>query len=222
MAKALTNMYIIDFDDTLFDTQRFKQARLEAVQMLGISDEEYWETYRQARNSPDGLFTYSNERHAAVLAELGYDEREVLRQLESTTGTALYDFLFSDAVYFLEELKKTGRPMILLSLGNPGFQELKTKGVGVHVFFDRLFMVHDTKSQVLEELFAAVARSGVWFINDKIEETKKLLAEFPFMKAVLKQSPRFELSAYRESGMPFFRTLAAVGEYINNRMSLPL
>ena len=33
-------MFIIDFDDTLFDTHSFKKARLEAVAKLGISDED--------------------------------------------------------------------------------------------------------------------------------------------------------------------------------------
>ena len=66
-------MFIVDFDDTLFDTHAFKEARLLAVQRTGVSEEEFWHTYREARNSTDGLFTYSNERHAAILAARVYD-----------------------------------------------------------------------------------------------------------------------------------------------------
>lgn len=206
-------MFIIDFDDTLFDTQRFKQARLEAVRLLGVSDEEFWSTYRDARNSQDGSFTYSDERHADVLALRGYDRGEVLAQLKSTSSL-VHQFLYEDTFAFLEAIKEMNGPMILLSLGNPGFQELKTKGTGVHEYFDRTFMVHDTKIHVLEDLFGEVGHNGVWFINDKIEETKKVLSVFPFIKAVLKQSPRFDVSDYQQSGLPFFKTLSEIVSYV--------
>src|SRR3989338_11189694 len=210
-------MFIIDFDDTLFDTQAFKQVRLLAVQVTGVSEEEFWETYRQARNSPDGLFTYSNERHARILAERGYDEQEVLAALASTTGGGLKDFLFPDAMVFLQRMKAYGEPMILLSLGNPGFQELKTKGSGVDIFFDRIFMVHDTKAHVLQELFKTVGGDAVWFINDKVEETKKLCAMFPQLEPLLKISERYERKEYAESGFPHFETLTEIGSFILER-----
>ena len=48
-------MFIIDFDDTLFDTHAFKHARLEAVKNLGVSEDLYWETYKKARNDSGSL-----------------------------------------------------------------------------------------------------------------------------------------------------------------------
>ncbi|HAZ28331.1 MAG TPA: hypothetical protein DCY48_00965 [Candidatus Magasanikbacteria bacterium] len=208
-------MVIIDFDDTLFDTEQFKEARLEAVEHLGVSEQEFWETYRIARNSPDGAFTYSNERHAAVLAERGYSEKEVLFVLEQTTGEHVYEFLFSDTIPFLDFLKHTRERMILLSLGNPGFQKLKTDGSGVSAYFDTVIMVHDTKRHVLRELLRAVpASDSVWFINDKVDETKQLLSLFPELRPILKQSRRFPESDYAESGLPYFETLTEIQEFL--------
>lgn len=208
-------MFIIDFDDTLFDTQALKQARLEAVQQLGVSEEEYWESYREARNSHDGLFTYSDERHAEVLGARGYSRVEVLFQLKTTTGDMLRDFLFPDAISFLQQVKKYHEPMILLSLGNPGFQKLKTEGVGVSPYFDEIYMVHDTKRHVLEKLFARNdVDETLWFINDKVGETKDLVQEFPDLKSILKKSDRSSDEEYRQSGFPFFETLSQIGEYL--------
>ncbi|OGH65673.1 MAG: hypothetical protein A3J66_01345 [Candidatus Magasanikbacteria bacterium RIFCSPHIGHO2_02_FULL_47_14] len=208
-------MFIVDFDDTLFDTQALKQARLEAVQQLGVSEEEYWESYREARNSHDGLFTYSDERHAEVLGARGYSRDEVLFQLKTTTGDMLPDFLFPDTIPFLQDLKKYQQPMILLSLGNPGFQKLKTEGAGVNPYFDQIYMVHDTKRHVLEQLFARNdVDNTVWFINDKVAETKDLAQEFPGLKPILKKSDRSSDEEYRQSGFPFFETLKQVGEYL--------
>ncbi len=213
-------MFIVDFDDTLFDTQALKQARLEAVQLLGVSEQEYWESYREARNSHDGLFTYSDERHADVLAQYGYDRSEVLSQLNATTGEMLEEFLFPDTISFLQYLKTCGQQMILLSLGNPGFQKLKTTRVGIDTYFDQVYMVHDTKRHVLEQLLAGQhVDETLWFINDKVQETVDLAREFPTLKPVLKKSDRSTEEEYLKSGFPFFQTLDQVSEYIRSQLS---
>lgn len=207
-------MFIIDFDDTLFDTQAFKQARLDAVQRLGVSENEYWETYRIARNSADGAVTYTNERHAQVLSSRGYNENEVLQMLEETTGASVVNFLFDDTVAFLEKIKKIGEPMILLSLGNPGFQELKTKGSKIDKYFDRTIFVHDTKMNVLEELLSKIKDKDCWFINDKVKETTRLSKAYPELKPILKVSKQFEKSDYKASGLPYFQSLTQINEYV--------
>lgn len=211
-------MFIIDFDDTLFDTQAFKQARLLAVERLGVSEEEFWRTYRDARNDPDGNATYTNERHAETLALIGYDYAEVLAQLESTGGDELYRYLFSHTIDFLEGLRTHKQPMLLLSLGNPGFQEMKTKGTGVEAYFDRVFFVHDTKAHVLEDIFRTIEERDVWFVNDKIEETQKLVQQFSVLHAVLKMSERFSKKEYDESDLPHFETLREIGDYIGENI----
>jgi hypothetical protein len=34
-------MFIIDLDDTLLDTQSFKQARISALAQIGVSEDQY-------------------------------------------------------------------------------------------------------------------------------------------------------------------------------------
>lgn len=207
-------MFVIDFDDTLFDTQGFKQARLDAVRELGVSDDVYWETYLEARNSPDGLFTYSNERHAEMISLRGFNEDEVLAHLQTTTGEELENFLFPTTCEFLDELKKYNQPMVLLSLGEPAFQELKVKGSCIDTHFDRMFMVDKTKEDVLRELFTKEAEEKTWFINDKVSETTELVKKFPKMKAVLRVSLNVPLKDYDKSKLPFFETLEEILNYI--------
>jgi len=207
-------MFIIDFDDTLFDTQRFKQARLLEVERLGVSEEEFWITYRQARNSSDGLFTYSDERHAEMLSRIGYDKQEVLQMLEETSVKSISEFVFPDTFLFLKKIKSFGEPMILLSLGNPGFQELKTKGIGVHTFFDRVFIVHDTKKHVLEELFLHHTSERAWFINDKVEETLDLSAQFVQLHPLLKVAEERSIIEYKQSGLKYFSSLTDIADYV--------
>lgn len=209
-------MIIIDFDDTLFDTQSFKLMRYKALARLGVTDNIYWDSYKKARNSSDGLFTYSNERHANELAKYGYKKEEVLNVLDhTTTREALSSLLLDGAHDMLDAFNERFESMILLSLGDESFQEIKTKGTRVHKKFDRIFYVDKTKHDVVADLLARHKTEHIWFVNDKIEETKKLAAAFPQISAVLKVSPRFELSEYEASGLPFFHELKDIVAYVN-------
>lgn len=208
-------MFIIDFDDTLFDTNRYKHARLDSVKQLGVSEEQYWESYRYARNAPNGEFTYSDYRHADMLALYGYDHDAILAALGKTSSEAsLPTFLCRDTISFLEEIKAYGETMVLLSLGNPGYQELKTKGSGVSAYFDRTFMVHDTKQHILSELFQDVHSQQVFFINDKVGETRELHTAFPHMNVMLKISKNIDIEEYQKSSLPYFDSLTDIAAYV--------
>lgn len=208
------NMFIIDFDDTLFDTQAFKHARMLAVEEFGVSEEIFWKTYQEARNSTGGVFTYSDKRHAHMLSLHGFDEGNVLSAFERISGEVLSNFLIPGAIKFLDFLKNFNTPMILLSLGDPLFQEIKVKGSGIHHYFDRTFMVDVSKKYVLGELLEDRRYENVWFINDKIQETIDLMIEFPDISVVLKKSPRFSAQEYKESDFIFFEHLIDIQAYI--------
>lgn len=208
-------MVILDFDDTLFDTHEFKRARMRSLAPLGVSEAVWKETYKEARNTPDGLFTYSNKRHAEVLAERGFDEGKVFAILEETvTRPRLQSFLLPGAVSLVESIRARGKTLVLLSLGDPLFQELKVKGCGVAKRFNRLFMVKETKEHILRELFLHTPESSAWFVNDKVRETLELHALFPAMRIILKQSSNIPAEEYTESGLPFFSELTDIERYV--------
>lgn len=207
-------MYIIDFDDTLFDTQAFKEARLQAMLGLGIDEKLFWETYYIARNNNDGIFTYSDVLHAQILSEYGYKEDEVLRFLHEITVRAKY-FLLPGAIEFLSFLRDFHEPMILLSLGDSGYQEVKVRQTKIDKFFDRMFMIDEDKEYILREIFNKEENKTI-FINDKVEESLELAKKFPNMKVILRQSPVIDEEKYKESGLPYFKTLKEIEKYILN------
>lgn len=206
-------MYIIDFDDTLFDTQRFKTARLHALSALGVTDEDFWKSYQDAGCPDNGQFTYSNERHAQMLTHYGYDIEIILDTLKKTIEN-LQPYLFADTLSFLTGLKETEQPMVLLSLGDPAFQELKVKSSGIHKHFDRMFMVKDAKETVLQHLFESIEPQHVWFINDKVHETERLLKIYPQMRCVLKRPMHIDRQKYIDSGLPYFDSLTEINTYV--------
>jgi hypothetical protein len=206
-------MFIIDFDDTLFRTQDFKMARQEALQEVGVSKIQYETTYKLARTSSDGLFTYSDERHASELAKLGFEKEKMLCALQGTTERA-GDFLDGQAVDFLKIIERRLEPKVLLSLGDPSFQELKVRGSGVSSFFDRLFMVETTKEKIIGELVRYHPEQIVWFINDKVTETSAVVKRFPVVQAVLKVSPSIPRTEYETSNLPYFDSLLDIAAYV--------
>ncbi len=208
------HMFIVDFDDTLFETEKYKLARMAALRGIGVSENDFWETYQEARNDANGLFAYSDERHAARLARRGYDDVEttcILR--ESTTGAVR--FLDSEAHAFLKDLQTYGTPLVLLSLGDPATQELKVKAVGIAHYFERLFLVEENKQAAVQELLGHVPPGkSAWLINDKPAETGELAKAFPRLKAIAKMSPRFTVPEYEAAGVPFFKTLGEISHYV--------
>jgi len=210
-------MFIVDFDDTLFDTYRFKRTRIQVLKKLGVSEELFWQTYREARNDAEGNFCYSDNCHAQMLERAGFDKQIMYAALQTVT-VRMKEFLFVGAEEFLQYLKGLGQPMVLLSFGDPAFQEMKVKGSGVDKYFDRLFMVQDTKEHVIRELLGSTNDKEYWFINDKIDETLDLRDKFSNLKIIFKQADEFPESDYRASGLPYFKTLAEIKNYVANQI----
>ena len=210
-------MFVIDFDDTIFNTHTFKQARVEALEHIGVSEKDYQETYLEAQKKND-LFNYSNERHAELLTLRGYPKEQVLAAFEKTTGERLQEFLFPDTLEFLHQLKNIGQSLVLLSLGEASFQELKVVGSGVREYFDRVFMVQDSKEHIIQELIdVGEKEEEIWFINDKVGETKLIESKFPNINIVLKKSAAILEEEYLQSSLLYFKTLTEIYDYIRQK-----
>ena len=206
-------MFIIDFDDTLFDTHAFKRARLEAMGRLGVEEELFWKTYAEARNNAAGNFVFTDERHADIIARHGFAKAEVLWALRGVNNN-LRGYFFPDATPFLEKLKQNNQKAILLSLGEENFQKLKLKGSGIENFFYRIYTVDDTKQNVMKEITRQNGDEEVWFINDKIGETKQILNLFPTVRAVLRMSKSIAEKDYMASGIPYIHSLSEIFQYV--------
>ena len=203
-------MVIIDFDDTIFNTQAFKRARIEALERVGVSEELYHETYMEARQK-DSVLIYSDEAHADALAGRGFSRETVLATLESLAGTTTY--LFEDSSLFIESLKRRNASLVLLSLGAPAFQEKKIHQSGLENVFDQKYITNTNKADVLLSLLVNEV-APVWFINDKVDETRALAAQFPKLKPVLHVSSAIAEEEYQKSGLPYFKTLTEIFEYV--------
>lgn len=200
-------MYIIDFDDTLFDTHGWKQARFASLEPLGISTDLVKKTYKDIRQKPNVV--YSDDVHAEILATYDFPREEVKHVFSAiATPEILRKFVFDDTHEFLKEVKTSGKPMILLSTGDPFFQRKKVDAVGVTEYFDQIIFVQDKKEEMVGKILDRYDYPEyVYFINDKIEETKSVMAHYPNLIPLMKRSPDFDVTLYEQCGYPHFQTL---------------
>jgi len=209
-------MFIIDLDNTLMDTAGdFKNARVADLESLGITRELYEKTYSLARNGQEGKAVYSNARHAKVLSYEGFDESQVLNLLNKTlVPQEIKKYLYSDAISFLENLKKFKMPLILLTLGNPAFQEEKIKALEIERYFDRVILTNEKKTIKVEQILESLTDRPAWFINDRILENVEV-SKMEGAKVVQKQYQFVEEFEYKETDLPYFKTLTEIYDYIS-------
>ncbi|HBW73711.1 MAG TPA: hypothetical protein DEF59_00385 [Candidatus Magasanikbacteria bacterium] len=204
---------IIDFDDTLFHAYRFKRMLCESANRFGFSKEEFWSTYKQTRDSRHGMLSYTFARHAENLYAL-HSDFATAQELENAFKNVLENenFVFDDAPAFLNFLKNQGKTLILLSLGDPVFQNNKVVKSGLAHFFDHIEFVDTNKLNVIPDLVDE--REPVYFLNDKVLETKEIFEHYPHWFPLVRERADYSLNDYEESGMPSFKNLAAVQDYL--------
>lgn len=210
-------MFIIDFDDTLFDTERFKQARLNAVKKLGVPEDVYWHTYTTAIQNATGNMYYGDRQHAEAMAEHGFDADALEKNLvETSNPDAMPGWLFPDAMQFLQALKDAGARTLLLSHGTSAFQTTKIHHSGVLPYFDDVTIISGSKVPWVKAM-TGQTKDTVWFINDKVAETQEVAGAVPGAVALLKVASRFPHRDYETSGLPYFHTLAEILEYVREQ-----
>ncbi len=206
-------MIILDFDDTLFDTARFKEARREVLLQLGVSDEAYIKTYMAARQTREGHMVYSDDRHADLLCHEGFD-RDIMYEALHAVTEEMPAFLFADAHESIQALKLLNKRVVVVSVGDTQYNGLKVSKTRIDDVVDEVIITIKDKTEVLGRYIEAKPQREVWFVNDKVDETERVKEQWPEIRAVLKQSPTIPLAEYEKSGLPYFSTLSEIKEHI--------
>lgn len=210
---------IIDFDDTLFNTQLLKEDIASVFQEFGVGPQIFWESYKEARDNQAGKTLYTFERQLQILNK-DYIFVDIDRAKQRLS--ALFDqpahYVFSEASAFLSELKNRGADLILLSLGEENFQFKKLEKSGLAPFFSKIFLVNDSKLNVLPQILTTPG-SATFLINDKVKETKEIFKFFPALRPILKTRKDVPISEYQHSGLPYFNTLTEILTYLDKSVN---
>ncbi len=210
-------MIVVDFDDTLYNTARFKDDLEKFLFQYGVGKEDFLSSYTAAdRLRAQGAFDYTFERQLECLKEKGYVFSDgIIKDLDRVLENK--ELVFSDAVDFLLAIGQTRHHKILMTLGNHDFQKLKIASAGLSIYFDEVVILHGQKEVELGERYLAGEKELI-FINDNLRENLVIKELFPDSLVVSKvNSSKYNIDQYKESGLPYFQTLTEIKEYVLNQ-----
>lgn len=155
---------VLDFDDTLFDTVRFKKERLFiSLTRWGISATKFEESYK---NYSEIHPLYNLKNHLSLLKKeylLDFDVDEV--GYEAVAHLEL--FVFPE---YLDLISIYGRENIfILSQGDIDFQSLKIKHSEIDEKVEKIIIVDSNKEQKLTDLSLLWPSETIIFIDDKFK-----------------------------------------------------
>ncbi|MBU1074752.1 HAD hydrolase-like protein [Patescibacteria group bacterium] len=134
---------VLDFDHTLFDTEKFKQALQGRLAMFGVTVDQFNSNYRIVKEQ---LGHYDYQEHLRLLAqEEELDENDLLLNFNEIVNSA-NEFLFPDVLNFLESLKAISKSeLYLLTFGQDKFQQAKVEASGIRPYFKEVVDTVDSK-----------------------------------------------------------------------------
>ena len=190
---------IFDFDNTLFDTEKIKLAMYGFAESWGFSPTEAEDIYQEARGSNGQPIKISLVSFSEALGEHLKKKQKIFwpEKLETAVGRIIEeDSLLAGATDLLGFCQQKNLEMCLLSLGVKEWQEEKVNGSKIGQFFEanKIFFTDDQKVgkvEMLKKIFGGnFIGSGAIIFNDKPDETRDLLLEFPQLIAFIRIEER--------------------------------
>lgn len=137
----------IDFDDSLSDNRKVREHVATVLSEVGFSPEEAQERLQTLpRTDYFSLQRYLDHAQATPSQQALF----MSKWLEELPKFGY--FLFEGAVEFLESIDRERYIPILLTLGNPEWQEQKVRASGLHDYFERHHYVETKKYQALLDI----------------------------------------------------------------------
>ena len=155
---------VIDFDDTIFDTNRFKRERLfPCLKKYDISAEVFEKNYEKYRQNNHIYDIYQHLEFFKKESNLDIDIESVIYEISN----GLESFVFPE---YLNIFKKYGRENIfILTQGDENFQQLKIKRSEVDKKVEEVLIVDSTKQEKKEDISLLWPNETILFIDDKFK-----------------------------------------------------
>lgn len=169
---------IFDFDDTLFDTNRFKKDIFQILEKTGLKKDLLQKTYLEVIEKDNYTFKKHLKEIRRSVSKL--NTKEVSKSLHNLLENK---YLFESVEINLKKLKERHK-IILLTKGDVEFQNIKIKESGISKIFNKkdIYIVAKDKLSIIKKINL---EEEVYFINDKKTENDLIKKEFPKFKYFL-------------------------------------
>lgn len=207
-------MIIIDLDYTLYRTDFLIRDMKQVLAQYGVGEADFHVTYKKSLHwDGDGYgFDYSFDKHVALLQSIGFriNADEVLPKLQACVRQ---EYLFDDAIPFLQFLRAQNEEVVLLTAGNPEFQKMKVATVGIEQYVDRTVYLSGNKDVFVKDVVASGEQ--VWFINDNSKENARIKKLFPRVHMLgIINTFKYAKEDIAYGDIPYFATLTELQAYM--------
>lgn len=201
----------IDFDDTVFDTQKFLTEMEIIFARHGVSSADFRQGTKAAMINGQKFYNYTFEQHVDGLRKKGYSlSDKIIDDLNAILEKN--NFQFEGAEHFLEWVCTASEKVILLTAGNPEFQHKKLSSTELTEYFDAVQVLHEKKEEYVR---TASNHQKSLFINDNLTENLVLKKMLPEVTVISKTNYfKFNRQDYKESAIPFFETFTDIKKYV--------
>ena len=173
--------YIFDFDDVLFNTEKFKEHEFACMKKIGISHEIALHSYEKIREAGKLFSLKYFLSDLFVVAEIkGIEIEEIYEDIMGVCKTLLNKEVF-------QLIQKLGREnCFIVTHGDREFQMDKIKRTGIVPLFSEIVIVPGSKKEMVEKICAKYKNEEVFFIDDKEKYFEDLdLKKCPNLKTIL-------------------------------------
>lgn len=189
---------VFDFDNTLFNTEKFKQKLYKMAKIHGYSHERARNIYKRSRTENERIIMSLSSFINVLKEDLQKDEIDFKSEKVSDMITDMKnnDGLLPYAAELLKYCKQQDLDTYVLSLGYKEWQEEKIEQSGIKSILDEENILYtdnieNGKQGILRDLFGKnFSGENTAFFNDKPDETGDILHDFKQLRAFVRFEER--------------------------------
>jgi len=193
----------VDFDRTLFDCDKFLGDLYALISQYNISKELFRECQNQCRKkgfNPHIILNNVKEK---------YDFDDELYQKIDMLIQNTSNYLYTDAIIFLDYLRKLNHEIIILTKGNSDYQREKIFNSHLDLYYNKLMVTMKHKGSLNLDYENSI------FIDDNPIEIQSLLTKNPKMVIRMKRDNSKYSNIPLEVNLP---TVVSLQEVIDKRI----
>lgn len=180
---------LIDFDDTLFHTDRFKDDLIKLFEKCGVSEadfNQYYYDYSPNKNEGLKIKTYFVDKHIKRLGEELNINQEKLKSNVEKFFSDTSSYVFPDVISFLKEFDKND--LYIISFGGKELLRLKIGNSGLANYVKEVILTERLKEFVVGDLIKRKKWSdndAIFFLDDRIEQLESIKSLNVKIKTIL-------------------------------------